>query len=459
MREQLLDTLLCPSCASPLHLADAEIVTVEYNDGQREEVKSGAVACTGCELHYPVAEFVLSFAQLFPPDLQREAAYWDRYYIWLLDQGSYGFHDLRQGQAPYITQGVPEPFPAASTLDRYSIHHEVAEHPMLRQGKTLLDIGVGLGWTSLYFARAGYSVTAFEPSLGPVTAAKRYAMEQGVFVEYICAAMGAIHFRPGSFDNATAFHSLHHVPNLETELWKVREWLQPRGALALDEHVGNSKLAAAISGEVHRWAEAEVLPRYRTIKPDALAGLPQEPHSAMEDTSVDEVVPLVRRLFDVRMERTRHVFLDHYPLLYYLHTDRDLTAYKHALEIANRMQELVRLVDPDGGDYITLIAENTGVEHLPITAPLGELPTQASGPAPADPNLPPPDIASLQRRASELESELVAQGAWARQLEDEIWRKNAEISRLKKVVRRLESGRVMRLLRRISGRRPSKKHP
>jgi 2-polyprenyl-3-methyl-5-hydroxy-6-metoxy-1,4-benzoquinol methylase len=198
-----------------------------------------------------VADYVLSFADVFPPILKQEAAFWERYYLWLLEHGSYGFHDLRRGIAPYITVGVPEPFPSADTLDRYDIHYRVAEHPLTRQGRTLLDVGVGLGWTSLHFARAGYKVAAFEPSLGTVKAAKRYAMEQGVSVEYICASLETISFAPSSFDTVAAFHSLHHVPDLEAALREVKSWLHPEGILAVDEHVGNSRLAAMLGAEMN----------------------------------------------------------------------------------------------------------------------------------------------------------------------------------------------------------------
>src|SRR5438034_137296 len=136
--------------------------------------------------------------------------------------------------APYLTLGVPEPFPAADTIDRYDIHYQIAEHPLVRRGHTLLDMGVGLGWTSLTFVRA------------------------------------------------------------------VQTWLRPGGALALDEHVGNSRLARELAAEVHAWAEGEVLPRYRTLPPETLAKLPQEPHSVLEDSSVERVLPLVRQLFTVR---------------------------------------------------------------------------------------------------------------------------------------------------------------
>jgi len=455
----LLDRLLCPACRGALELGEAEVVRVDYQDGPREEVRSGTVTCA-CGQSYPITEFVLSLAGLFPAVLQQEAAYWERYYGWLLEQGSYGFHDLRRGVAPYITLGVPEPFPEADTLDRYDIHHRVAEHPLLRQGRTLLDIGVGLGWTSLYFARAGYEVTAFEPSLGPVVAAKRYALEQGVFVEYVCAALGYIAFRPDSFDNVTAFHSLHHVPDLESALREVREWLRPGGALAIDEHTGNSRLARALGEEIHKWAEAEVLPRYRTIQPEAMSGLPDDPHSALEDSSVEQVADAVNRLFKVHTSQPRHVFLDHYPLLYYLHKDRDITAFHHALEIANQMQELVRRADPDGADYVTIIAENAPNVQIGMQDPQAVSEPIDSGAAEAehsDEQVTEAGIhiaqAAFEERIAELEAQLAEQSSWARGLEREAQSKNEQIARLKAHVQRLEGGRVMKLLRLFGGRK------
>lgn len=463
MDRGLLEVLVCPACEGTLTLAEATLVSVPYADGAREEVERGTVACA-CGQQYPVDGFVLSLAGLFPPLLQQEAAFWDRYYLWLLEQGSYGFHDLRRGLAPYITQGVPEPFPAAETIDRYDVHFQVAAHPLLRQGRTLLDIGVGLGWTSLTFARAGYAVTAFEPSLGPVQAAKRYAMEQGIFIEYLCAALGHVAFRPASFDNVAAFHSLHHVPDLETALRAVSTWLRLGGALAVDEHVGNSALARALGGAVHAWAETKVLPRYRTVPPDVLARLPQEPHSALEDSAVDQVAPLLHRLFAVREERFRHVFLDHYPLLYYLAADRDLAGFRHALAIANQLQEFVRQVDPDGGDYVTIIAENTGEDQGPDAERRESVPPEA--PAPPEPPYPDlradlaaaqeqiaalstvqTDLAAAHQRIADLAAQLQAQTTWAQGIEGELRRKDREIVRLQGVLRRLENGRVIRLLR------------
>src|SRR5207244_8363030 len=115
-----------------------------------------------------------------------------------------------------------------------------------------------------------------------------------------------------------------------------------------------SPLAAALGAALHTWAEVEVFPNYRTLPPEAMSSLPDEPHSALEDSSVSEITPLVSKLFKVQLARPRHMFLDHYPLLYYLYSDRDLTAYHHALAIADHLQELVRRIHPDGAGSTNL---------------------------------------------------------------------------------------------------------
>jgi 2-polyprenyl-3-methyl-5-hydroxy-6-metoxy-1,4-benzoquinol methylase/uncharacterized protein YbaR (Trm112 family) len=471
----LLESILCPICGrGEWTLYANEEVMVNYETGPREEVCMGEIVCPGGH-HYPIRDFVLSFESLFPPDLKQEAAFWDRFYIWNIEQGAVGFHDLRRGFAPFMAQGVREAFPFADSVDRYDVHYQVAEHPLLRSGHTLLDIGVGLGWTSLHFARNGYVVTAFDPSFNPVRAAKAYAIEQGIFIEYICAAVGYIHFHTASFDNVAAFHSLHHVPDLRAGLGSVRKWLRPEGAIAVDEHIANSRLAKTLGEQLHKWAESEVWPRYRTISADELAQLPVEPHSALEDAGVDQVVPLLHEMFDVRYEHRRHVVLDHYPLLYYLWKDKDKGAFIHALEIANHLQELLRRADPDGGEYITIVAVNNPTERTSRTQAPGDgasLVTEAArvagdkvndailgeraGPlfneaGPESESV--EELARLRSRVDELEGTLVEQNTWVISLEASHREKDREISRLNDHIRRLENGKVMRLLRLLRRRR------
>ncbi len=436
----------CPACGGGDWTLDAQdTVTLAYAGGPRAEVRTGTVGCS-CGRQYPVQDYVLSFAGRFGPELAREAAFWDRFYRWNLAHGAAGFQDLKRGFAPFLAQGVTEAFPAAATIDRYAVHYQVAEHPLLRAGTTLLDIGVGLGWTAIHFARAGYRVTAFDPSLGSVQAAKAYAVAQGVFIEYLCAAVGDLEFAPACFDNVTAFHALHHVPDLEAGLTAISRWLRPGGGLAVDEHIANSRLAAALGTRLHTWAAAAVFPRYRTIPDVALAALPQEPHSALEDVGVDQVAPLLRRHFTVEYEQTRHVVLDHYPLLYYLWQDRDPTAYRHSLTIANHLQELLRQIDPDGGEYLTLIAANC---PPPARRPAGGYQGAVVSEIAAPP-LPTPahstEHALIVARVAALEAELAAQGAWARGLETTVQERDRELKRLRAHLRRVANGRLLRLL-------------
>jgi uncharacterized coiled-coil protein SlyX len=228
----------------------------------------------------------------------------------------------------------------------------------------------------------------------------------------------------------------------------VREWLCPGGALAIDEHVGNSRLASSIGRELHEWAESEVLPQYRTLAPEALAQLPQEPHSPLEDSSVSQVVPAVDRMFNVVEIRRRHVFLDHYPLLYYLHSGRDLDAYRHALAVANQLQDAVRQVDPEGGDYVTIVAENGGQGSgiRDRGSGVGSRESGISGQEVAAGAEITAEPDAISARIGELEAQLAKQGEWAQGLEQEIKRKNNEIARLQRQIRRLENGRMMKLM-------------
>ena len=451
----------CPTCGGGDWTLDAqETVTLTYTDGPREEVRTGFVRCA-CGQQYPVQAYVLSFAGLFGPELAHEAAFWDRYYLWNLAHGAVGFHDLTQGFAPFLAQGVTAAFPQADTIHRYAVHHQVAEHPLLRAGTTLLDIGVGLGWTALYFARAGYRVTAFDPSLGPLQAAKAYAMEQGIFIEYLCAAVGCLDFAPASFDNVTAFHSLHHVPDPAAGLAALGRWLRPGGGFAVDEHIAHSRLAGALGARLHAWAAATVFPQYRTLTDRDLADLPPEPHSPLEDAGMAQLLPLLERRFTIAYAQTRHVVLDHYPLLYYLWQSKDPTAYQHGLTIANHLQALLCQADPDGGEYLTVIAAN----HPPADGGQGSVGSRQSavgsrqsavgGDHELDGDRTNSEFrtqnSELVQRVAGLEAALAAQGTWARRLETTIGERDRELAQLRAQLRRVANGRVLRLLARLRG--------
>ncbi|HST04618.1 MAG TPA: hypothetical protein VLQ48_07770 [Chloroflexia bacterium] len=73
--------LLCPNhgCTnSPLTLVASQTETINYRIGPMEEVRVGSLDCGQCGRSYPIEDYVLSFDQIFPPELKSEGEYWGK---------------------------------------------------------------------------------------------------------------------------------------------------------------------------------------------------------------------------------------------------------------------------------------------------------------------------------------------------------------------------------------------
>jgi len=355
LRPELVELMSCPRCGQgSLGLHDAQVETVVYSSAQRSEVRTGRLVCRVCGGTLPIENYVLSFLDLLPAGIRQDGEYWGRYYRWFLDQGCYGFLDLRRAPCPFLPQGVTETIPFDGA-ERGGIHAELADHPLIRASRRVLDIGCGTGWTSLYLARRGFDVVAIDPSLECLQIAKRYAIEQGVFVEYIATAPGYVRFRPETFDTVFSFHALHHVPDLRVRMAEIRNLLRPGGCIALDEHVQSSQLAGVFREALMRWAEAEVLPSYRTT-PSVSSTLPVGA-SAHEDLGQGEILPAIERTFHIRHIAFRYVFLDIFGDLYYLRSGRNAQGTQHARETIAILNRVLLEAFPQGAEYVTLIGQ------------------------------------------------------------------------------------------------------
>jgi SAM-dependent methyltransferase len=93
-------------------------------------------------------------------------------------------------------------------------------------GGRLLDIGCGMGEFLDVAARAGFLVSGLEPSrTAAEIAGRRHPVVRG--------ELGSVEFKAGTFDAATAWSVLEHVPAPADFLRKVRGLLAPGGCLAL----------------------------------------------------------------------------------------------------------------------------------------------------------------------------------------------------------------------------------
>jgi SAM-dependent methyltransferase len=97
------------------------------------------------------------------------------------------------------------------------------------RGKKLLDVGSGLGESSIYFALQGAQVTALDISPHMIELAKRNAERHGVSIEGVVACGETLDFPANSFDIVHVANCIHHLHDREQFLRNVQTVLRPGG--------------------------------------------------------------------------------------------------------------------------------------------------------------------------------------------------------------------------------------
>jgi len=338
-----------------LELQGEQTERVRYPEGEADEIKAGQVVCADCGVVLPVEDFVLSCVALLPEDVCRDGEYWGQYYSWFYARQSYGHFDLRQPSEPFLTYGVGESIPFEGE-ERGGVHTFLANHPLIRNTGRALDVGCGVGWTTLYLARQGFDMIGIDPALQSVKLAKRYAMEQGVPVDYICAGLGYVHFKSSSFDTVFGCHSLHRLPDVHTRLAEVHEMLKLGGCLAFDEHVQSHPQVDKVREMLMRWAVEEVFPRYQNTQEKPKSKLPSG-LSVNEDVGQSAILPEVERLYFLRHVDFRFVALDGLAELMYLKSNRSAVSMRCASDVVTVLNEVLTRSFPDAVEYVTVIGQ------------------------------------------------------------------------------------------------------
>lgn len=133
-----------------------------------------------------------------------------------MEWGSREFFDAVE-QERYLRQ----PFMREAVgFDRYS-------------GKSLLEIGCGLGTDSLQFARGGALVTGVDLTEQSVELARRRFELYGVPGRFQVADAESLPFPDASFDVVYSFGVLHHTPNTPRAVREVARVLKPGGEIVI----------------------------------------------------------------------------------------------------------------------------------------------------------------------------------------------------------------------------------
>lgn len=99
----------------------------------------------------------------------------------------------------------------------------------------ILDLGCGTGWTSLFFARAGYEVVGADIAPDMIDRANRLRDIEGLDnVSFVVSDYESLTYH-GEFDAAVFFHSLHHADDEGLAVRKAFAALKPGGVLLADE--------------------------------------------------------------------------------------------------------------------------------------------------------------------------------------------------------------------------------
>lgn len=135
------------------------------------------------------------------------------------------FHDAWAGSTPLDDVLVRECFEAPTALENRFILGRMGN----LRGKRLLDIGAGLGESSVYFALQGAHVTLTDISPGMVQTGRELARRYGVEVEGIVSEAEDLGVAAETFDFVYVANTIHHVCDRDALFQKIHRALKPGG--------------------------------------------------------------------------------------------------------------------------------------------------------------------------------------------------------------------------------------
>jgi O-methyltransferase len=104
----------------------------------------------------------------------------------------------------------------------------------LEVGSTVLDLGCGCGWTSIFLARCGFEVTAVDTNPRSLAIGRANAQSAGVTVEFIKADMQQF-MASEQFDAVVIFDALHHCLYEREVLVRAESMLRRGGKIIVCE--------------------------------------------------------------------------------------------------------------------------------------------------------------------------------------------------------------------------------
>jgi SAM-dependent methyltransferase len=135
------------------------------------------------------------------------------------------FHDAWAGSTRLDDVLVHECFEAPTALENRFILNRMGS----LSGKKLLDIGAGLGESSVYFALQGAHVTTVDISRQMVETALELGRKFGVELEGVVSSAEDLHLPSDTYDIIYIANAIHHIQDRAFLFEQMRRALKPGG--------------------------------------------------------------------------------------------------------------------------------------------------------------------------------------------------------------------------------------
>ena len=135
------------------------------------------------------------------------------------------FHDAWASDTKLSDILVRECFEAPTALENQFILHRMGD----LRGKKLLDIGAGLGESSVYFALQGADVTTVDISPQMVETALKLGAQFGVKLQGLVSGGEALNLPEAAYDIIYIANTIHHVQDRALLFVQMNRALKPGG--------------------------------------------------------------------------------------------------------------------------------------------------------------------------------------------------------------------------------------
>jgi len=158
-------------------------------------------------------------------------------------------------------------FWGASYFTKWAVISHALFELGLQEGQTILDVGVGGGWTTVFLSETGFQATGVDIAPGHVSVGRSRANRYGASARFEVADMDTLDLGT-TFDAVLVFDALHHTRRQREVVGRLARHVKPGGWILF----GEPTWLHAISPHARRasrqlgWVERGVL--LRTLKRD-----------------------------------------------------------------------------------------------------------------------------------------------------------------------------------------------